>query len=275
MAEINLSINTEVARRILTGFIRSEVTRVGFQHAVLGVSGGVDSALCCFLAAEALGPKNVLALRLPYKNSSPDSLTHAQLVIDATGVQSKTIDITPMVDPFFETIPDMDRIRQGNVMSRARMITWYDQSAAFKGLVLGTSNKTEILLGYTTLYGDNASAVNPNGDLYKTQLRQLARAVGVPSVIVDKTPSADLWVGQTSEGELGFTYDEVDKLLYLLVDCRYTAEECVGAGFKREFVQGVIERVRRNHFKRTLPLIAKLSNRTVGYDFLYLRDWGT
>jgi NAD+ synthase len=275
MGEINLSINTQVARRILTGFIRSEVTRVGFQRAVLGVSGGVDSALCCFLAAEALGPENVLALRLPYKNSSPDSLTHAQLVIDATGVQTKTIDITPMVDPFFEAIPNMDRIRQGNVMARARMITWYDQSAGFKGLVLGTSNKSEILLGYTTLYGDNASAINPNGDLYKTQLRQLARAVGVPAVIVDKTPSADLWVGQTSEGELGFTYEEVDKLLYLLVDCRYSAEECVGAGFKRDFVQGVIERVRRNHFKRMLPLIAKLSNRTVGYDFLYLRDWGT
>ena len=275
MAEINLNINATVARRILTGFIRSEVTRVGLQRAVLGVSGGVDSALCCFLAAEALGPENVLALRLPYKNSSPDSLTHAQLVIDATGVQTKTIDITPMVDPFFEAIPVMDRIRQGNVMARARMITWYDQSAAFKGLVLGTSNKSEILLGYTTLYGDSASALNPNGDLYKTQLRQLARAVGVPSVIVDKVPSADLWVGQTSEGELGFTYEEVDKLLYLLVDRRYTAEECIGAGFKRDFVAGVIERVRRYHFKRTLPLVAKLSNRTVGYDFLYLRDWGT
>ncbi|HEY4718191.1 MAG TPA: NAD+ synthase, partial [Anaerolineales bacterium] len=269
------SINTTVARRILTGFIHSEVTRVGFQRAVLGLSGGLDSALCCYLAAEALGPENILAIRNPYKTSSQDSYEHAQLVIDALGVQEKTIDITPIVDPFFAAIPDMDQVRQGNVMARARMITWFDQSAAFKGLVLGTGNKTEILLGYTTIFGDAAYALNPNGDLYKTQLRQLAKAVGVPQVILDKPPSADLWAGQTDEGELGFTYAEVDKLLYLLVDRRYTAEECVAAGFKTAFVQTVIERVRRNHFKRTLPLIAKLSNRTVGYDFLYLRDWGT
>jgi len=275
MAAIDLSINTTVARRILTGFIHSEVTRVGFQRAVLGLSGGLDSALCCYLAAEALGPENILAIRNPYKTSSQDSYEHAQLVIDALGVQEKTIDITPMVDPFFAAIPDMDQVRQGNVMARARMITWFDQSAAFKGLVLGTGNKTEILLGYTTIFGDAAYALNPNGDLYKTQLRQLAKAVGVPQVILDKPPSADLWAGQTDEGELGFTYAEVDKLLYLLVDRRYTAEECVAAGFKTAFVQTVIERVRRNHFKRTLPLIAKLSNRTVGYDFLYLRDWGT
>jgi len=275
MAAIDLSINTTVARRILTGFIHSEVTRVGFQRAVLGLSGGLDSALCCYLAAEALGPENILAIRNPYKTSSRDSYEHAQLVIDALGVQEKTIDITPMVDPFFAAIPDMDQVRQGNVMARARMITWFDQSAAFKGLVLGTGNKTEILLGYTTIFGDAAYALNPNGDLYKTQLRQLAKAVGVPQVILDKPPSADLWAGQTDEGELGFTYAEVDKLLYLLVDRRYTAEECVAAGFKTAFVQTVIERVRRNHFKRTLPLIAKLSNRTVGYDFLYLRDWGT
>ncbi|MEX2160546.1 MAG: NAD+ synthase [Anaerolineales bacterium] len=275
MAAIDLTINTGLVRRILTGFIRQEITRVGFKKAVLGLSGGVDSALTCYLAAEALGPENVLALRLPYKTSSPDSLTHAQLIIDALGVQSKTIDITPMVDPFIEAIPDMDKIRKGNVMARARMIAWYDQSAAFNGLVLGTSNKSEILLGYTTLFGDSASAINPNGDLYKTQLRQLAAAVGVPQVILDKPASADLWVGQTSEGELGFTYAEVDKLLYLLVDRRYSADECVEAGFKRDFVDAVIQRVRRYHFKRVMPLIAKLSNRTVGYDFLYLRDWGT
>jgi NAD+ synthase len=275
MAEIDLNINTSLVRRILTSFIRTEVTRVGFQRVVLGLSGGVDSAVSCFLAAEALGPANVLAIRMPYKTSSPESLDHAQLVIDATGVQSKTIEITGMVDPLFEAIPDMDRIRRGNVMARSRMIIWYDQSVAFNALVLGTSNKSEILLGYTTLYGDNASALNPNGDLYKTQLRQLARAIGVPEAIVGKAPSADLWVGQTSEGELGFTYEKVDKLLYLLVDRRYSPEECVQAGFERDFVQAVWERVRRNHFKRMPPLIAKLSNRTVGYDFLYLRDWGT
>jgi NAD+ synthase len=235
----------------------------------------LDSALACFLAAAALGPENVLAIRMPYKTSSPESLTHAQLVIDATGVQSKTIEITPMVDPLLAMVPETDKVRRGNVMARMRMVTWYDQSADFKGLVLGTSNKSEILLGYTTHYGDNASALNPNGDLYKTQLRQLARAVGVPDVILNKPPSADLWIGQTSEGELGFTYEEVDKLLYLLVDRRYSPDECIAAGFKADLVNGVIERVRRNQFKRMLPLVAKLSNRTMTYDFLYLRDWGT
>jgi NAD+ synthase len=273
--DIDLAINTDLARKILTGFIHKEVTRHGFKRVVLGVSGGVDSSLSCFLAAEGLGPENVLAIRNPYKTSSSESLEHAQMVIDATGVQSKTIEITPMVDPYFEAHPEMSKVRKGNVMNRARMIVWYDQSAEFDGLVLGTGNKTEILLGYATIYGDGAYALNPNGDLYKTQVRQLAGAMGVPQVIIDKPPSADLWVGQTDEGELGFTYEEVDKLLYLLVDQRYTADECVGAGFKRPFVEGVIDRMRRNHFKRVMPPIAKLSNRTVGYDFLYLRDWGT
>jgi NAD+ synthase len=151
----------------------------------------------------------------------------------------------------------------------------YDQSEAFRALVVGTGNKTEILLGYSTLYGDSACAMNPLGDLYKTQVRQLSRAIGVPAEIVDKPPSADLWLGQTDEDELGFTYEEVDKLLYLLVDQRYSPEECQAAGFAENFVREVVDRVRRNHFKRVLPPIAKLSNRTIGYDFLYLRDWGT
>jgi NAD+ synthase len=155
------------------------------------------------------------------------------------------------------------------------MIVLYDQSQAFKGLVVGTGNKTEILLGYTTLYGDSANALNPLGDLYKTQVRELARAVGVPSAIVEKPPSADLWIGQTDEGELGFTYSEVDRLLYLLIDQRFSPDDCVDAGFSKPMVKAVVELVRRNHFKRILPPIAKVSNRTVGYDFLYLRDWGT
>jgi NAD+ synthase len=196
-------------------------------------------------------------------------------MIDATGVRSVTIPITPMVDGLLEQIPDADRIRKGNIMARARMIVLYDQSAEFEGLVIGTGNKTEILLGYTTLYGDSASALNPIGDLYKTQVRQLARALAVPEVILDKPPSADLWAGQTDEAELGFTYAKVDQLLLLLVDGRYAPDDCVEAGFEREFVDAVLQRVRQNQFKRVLPPIAKLSNRTVGYDFLYLRDWGT
>ena len=271
----DLTIHTDLARGILTGFIRSEITRTGLTRGVLGLSGGIDSAVSCYLAAEALGPENVLAVRMPYRTSSPDSLEHAQQVIDATGVRSLTIDITPMVEPMFETFPEMGNVRRGNIMARQRMIILYDQSAAFQGLVIGTGNKTEILLGYTTLYGDSACAINPLGDLYKTQLRLLAAALGVPKAIIEKPPSADLWLGQTDEGELGYTYAEVDKLLLLLVDQRFTPQECVDAGFDTAFVQAVVERVRRNQFKRVLPPIAKLSNRTIGYDFLYLRDWGT
>ena len=271
----DLNIDTELVRKILTGFIHTEITRSGFSRAVMGLSGGLDSALACFLAAEALGPENVLAIRMPYKSSSQDSLDHAQLVIDQLGVQSLTMPITEMVEPLFQRFPDMENRRKGNIMARERMIILFDQSEAFKGLVLGTGNKTEILLGYSTLYGDSACALNPIGDLYKTQVRQLSRAMGVPAAVIEKAPSADLWLGQTDEGELGFTYEEVDKLLYLLIDQRYTPEECVESGFPVDFVKTVIQRVRRNQFKRVLPPIAKVSNRTVGYDFLYLRDWGT
>ncbi len=270
-----LEINTDLARKVLTEWLRTEIQRHGFQRAVVGLSGGVDSALSCALAAEALGAENVLAVRMPYRTSAPESHEHAGLVIEATGVQEITVPISDMVDPLFERFPEADRVRRGNAMARARMIVLFDQSRAFDGLVVGTGNKTEILLGYTTLYGDSACALNPIGDLYKTQVRQLARAVGVPQVIIEKAPSADLWQGQTDEGELGFTYAEVDRLLYLLVDARYSPEGCVAAGFDPAFVERVITRVRRNQFKRVLPPIAKLSNRTVGYDFLYLRDWGT
>lgn len=273
--QIDLTIDTDLARQILTGFIRKEITRTGMSKAVIGLSGGVDSALSCYLAAEALGPQNVLAVRMPYKSSSQESLDHAQLVIDALGVQSLTVEITPMADPLIERFPEMNSMRKGNIMARMRMIVLYDQSAAFGGLVVGTGNKTEILLGYSTLYGDSACALNPLGDLYKTQVRQLSAALNIPQVIVAKPPTADLWAGQTDEGELGYTYAEVDRLLYLLVDQRYTPEECVEAGFGEPFVRSVVERVRRNQFKRILPPIAKLGNRTIGYDFLYLRDWGT
>jgi NAD+ synthase len=271
----DLAINTELAKKILAGFIRSEVTRVGIERVVLGLSGGIDSALSCILAAEALGPENVLAVRMPYRTSSPDSLAHAKEVIDALGVRSATIEITGMVDALYAHFPDAGDRRRGNAMARARMIVLYDQSAAFGGLVLGTGNKTEILLGYSTIYGDAGCALNPLGDLYKTQVRELARALGVPEAILAKPPSADLWAGQTDEGELGFTYADVDRLLYHLVDLRYGPEACVDAGFERSFVEDVVRRIRRNHFKRVMPPIAKLSNRTIGYDFLYLRDWGT
>ncbi len=272
---IDLSINTELVRNILTRFLHTEITRAGFSRAVVNLSGGLDSAVSFALAVEALGAQNVLAVCLPYKSSSQDSLEHAQLLIDQLGVQSVTIPITEMVEPLIAREPEMSQVRKGNIMARARMIVAYDQSEAFKGLVVGTGNKTEILLGYTTLYGDSACAINPLGDLYKTQVRQLARALIIPEKIIAKPPSADLWAGQTDEGELGFTYEEVDKLLYLLVDQRYSPEECVEAGFAERFVSTVLERIRKNQFKRVMPPVAKISSRTVGYEFLYLRDWGT
>jgi len=271
----DLTINTELAEKILTGFIRTELHRVGFKKALLGISGGIDSALSLYLSAKALGPENVLALRMPYKTSSPDTLEDAQTMIDDLGVQSMTVEITEMVDLLINHYKDMTKLRAGNIMARMRMIVLYDQSVAFNGLVMGTSNKTEILLGYSTVFGDSAAAIQPIGDLYKTQVRQLAKAVGVPDVVINKAPSADLWQGQTDEGELGFTYADVDQLLYLLIDQRFSPEACIEKGFEKTFVERVIKLVRQNHYKRVMPPIAKLSQRTVGYDFLYLRDWGT
>jgi len=269
-----LQMDAALVRKILVEFLRQEIGKVGLTRAVVGLSGGIDSALSCCLAAEALGAQNVLAIRMPYRASSPESLSHAQRVIDALGVPSDTVDITPMVEPLFERFPDITPLRQGNAMARARMIVLYDQSAAWKGLVVGTSNKTELLLGYGTLFGDMASAVNPLGDLYKTQVRQLAAAVGVPQPIIDKPPSADLWADQTDEGEMGLTYEQVDRLLYLLVDERYSLDEAVEAGFDRAYDERGWKMVRINSFKRRLPPIAKVSTRTVGVDFRYLRDWG-
>jgi NAD+ synthase len=167
----------------------------------------------------------------------------------------------------------MNNLRKGNIMARCRMIVLYDQSAARGLLPVGTSNKTEFLLGYSTIYGDSGVALQPIADLYKYQVRQLAAALGVPQAILDKAPSADLWEGQTDEGELGFTYNDVDQVLFLLVDERYTVDEVVEEGFDRAFVENVWKRVKANHYKRTMPNIAKLSRRTIGHDFLYLRDW--
>ena len=256
--ELSLIIDTDIVRKTLVDFIRNELSHAGISRAVVGVSGGVDSALTCFLSAEALGPENVLAIFMPYETTSAESRGHAALVIEASGAREQTVDITAIATPVFDRFPEMDKIRRGNVMARMRMIVLYDQSAAFNGLVIGTGNKTESLLGYTTLYGDSACAINPLGDLYKTQILQLARAVGVPEPIVSKPPSADLWEGQTDEHELGFTYDEVDRLLLLLNDQGFSEQTCVDAGFDEKFVRKVVERMRRNEFKRIQPPIARL-----------------
>jgi NAD+ synthase len=263
---IDLSIDTPAVRQALVSFIRTEISRTGFKHAIIGLSGGIDSSLACFLAVEALGPENVLAIRMPYTSSSPESLEHAQLVIQSTGVRDLTIPIGGMVDAIIEKLPGMDSIRKGNIMARTRMIVLFDRSAADGGLVVGTGNKTEILMGYSTLYGDAACAFNPLGDLYKTQVRQLAKIMNVPDVIIRKPPSADLWVGQTDEGELGFTYAEVDQLLYLIVEGQKSIEECVRAGFQKDFVERVLNRIRKYRFKRVMPPVARLTDGDAGLD---------
>lgn len=268
-----LAINTSIARTMLTGFIRDQIHKVGMKRAVLGLSGGIDSALSAYLSAEALGPENVLAVRMPYRTSSPASLADAMRVIESLGIPYLDVPITEMAEPLLERFPEMSGIRRGNIMARMRMIVLYDQSVAWGGLVMGTSNKTEFLLGYSTIYGDSGVALQPIADLYKAQVRQLSAAVGVPQPVLDKAPSADLWEGQTDEGELGFTYNDVDQVLYLLVDERYTVDEVVDEGFPRAFVEQVWRRVKANHYKRTMPNIAKLSKRSIGHDFLYLRDW--
>jgi NAD+ synthase len=270
-----LQIRCELATDLLVNFIRDEAGKVGFDRLVLGLSGGLDSSTVALLAARAVGPDKVTGAIMPYRTSAEESSRHAHDVASIAGIQTIEVDITPMVDPYFENYAqDADPVRRGNKMARERMSILYDVSARNHALVVGTSNKTELLLGYGTIHGDMASAINPIGDLYKTQVRQLARFLGVPAAVVDKEPSADLWAGQTDEEELGFTYAEVDRLLYHMVDLRWSHDEMVAGEFDPGFVERVETMVRVNQYKRTPPLIAKLSERTINRDFRYARDWG-
>jgi NAD+ synthase len=260
--------------KVLTGFIRTEVRKTGFSRLVLGMSGGIDSSLSAALGVQALGRENVLGVMMPYETSNPDSLGDARLMAGELGIRHQVVEITPMVKPYLESNPDMDTVRRGNVMARMRMIVLYDISAREKALVLGTGNKTEYLLGYSTLWGDMACALNPIGDLYKNQVRNLARLLEIPEKIIAKKPSADLWIGQTDEDELGFSYDEADTLLNLLIDNRMLPEEVEALGYSRELIDRIMQKVRQTQYKRSLPLIAKLSTRTVNRDFRFPRDWG-
>ena len=269
-----LAIDAPLVEWILVSFLREEVGSAGLSRAVLGLSGGIDSAVSCALAARAFGPQNVLALCMPYRSSDPGSERDARAVATALGVRYEVVDITPQVDAYFAGQPDADRMRRGNKMARERMTILYDRSAEFRALVVGTSNKTELLLGYGTLFGDMASAVNPLGDLYKTQIFQLARHLGLPAAVIDKAPSADLWKGQTDEEEMGFTYEAVDRLLWDLVERRLGDTELAAAGHDAAVTVRVRRMIAKSQFKRRLPLIAKLTERTINADFRYPRDWG-
>jgi NAD+ synthase len=271
----DLRINPELVTEILTRFIHIEIRRAGFQRAVVGLSGGIDSSVVTYLCAKSLGPDNVMAVTMPYKTSSDATRNDSQAVIKSLGIHTIDIPITPQIDAYYAAFPDAPQMRLANKCARERMTVLYDQSAAFNALVAGTSNKSELLLGYGTQFGDMASAINPIGDLYKTQLYQLAAYLGVPEPILHKEPTGDLWAGQTDEGELGFSYNEVDRLLVLLVDQRMGKEELIRAGFTAEFIDRVTNLIRRNHYKRRMPVIAKLSHRTMDRDFRYARDWGT
>jgi len=269
----NRRSNTELLQSVLTAFLHDAVHKVGMQRVVLGLSGGVDSALVAYLAVEALGPGNVTAINMPYKTSNPQSATDAHDVARAIGLHYQTCDITAQVDAYFAGEPEASVLRRGNKMARERMSILYDQSAALGALVLGTSNKTELFLGYGTIFGDLASAINPIGDLYKSQVWDLARAIGVPQGIVDKHPSADLWQGQTDEEELGFTYSDVDELLYFMLERRFRHAELQELGFEPRFVERVEDLVSVSQYKRRMPLIAKVSGRSITHDFRYPRDW--
>lgn len=269
-----LHLNAELCIGFLARFIANEVTKVGFRKVVLGLSGGIDSALAAYLSVRALGKDSVHAIAMPYQTSSPESLAHAHLVAADLGMDLQVEEITPMVDSYYARHLEASALRRGNFMARTRMCVLYDHSAERRALVIGTSNKTELLLGYGTQHGDLASALNPLGDLYKTQVRQLSRAIGVPASIIEKPPSADLWAGQSDEDELGFTYDEVDRLLYALVDQRMSDEELLARGFSAPMLHIVKIKIRQNQFKRRTPLLPKISTRTLDKDFHYLRDWG-
>ena len=269
-----LAIDEALVADLLSGFIREEITRFGFNQAILALSGGVDSAVVLALAAMALGPSNVTAVLLPYRTSSGDSVLHARLLCSQFGVSPLEIDITPQIDAYFSSDPAASRARRGNKMSRERMTIVYDLSLKHGGLVLGTSNKTELLLGYGTIFGDLASALNPLGDLFKTQVFALGRYLQLPDAILEKPPSADLWEGQADEADLGFSYAVADTILEAIVDQRYRPGEVVAMGFDEILVASITDRVRANQYKRRLPLIAKLGPRTIDRDFRYPRDWG-
>ena len=270
----DLKLNTKIVRDLLVRFIKDQTTNAGFTKAVIGVSGGVDSAVSATLAAEALGRENVLGVMIPYRTSNPKSIEDAKLVIRTIGIQSELVDISKMVDGYCDDNSITDALRRGNVMARMRMIVLYDLSAREKALVIGTSNKTEILVGYGTQHGDLASAINPLGDLYKSQIWQLAEAIGVPKPVIEKAPSADLWEGQTDEKEMGVSYAKLDALLYEMIDERHSDEELLKMGFDASLIQKTRMIIQKNQFKRRPPVIAKVSYRTVNVDFRYVRDWG-
>jgi NAD+ synthase len=259
-------------RRLLVQFIREHSEKQGFSRVVLGLSGGLDSTLAAYLAVEALGKDNCLGVFLPHQVSHSDNLHDAQSIAAGLKIPTRLVDVTGMVEAFKAAFGTITGLQLGNIMARCRMIVLYQISAEEKALVLGTSNKSEILMGYGTLYGDLGFAFDPLGDLYKTQIRQLAAHIGVPEKIIKKVPSADLWKGQSDEGELGVTYAEADRFLVRWVDGRYSREELLAEGFAPDFTDRLMRRVISQRFKSTMPPIPKITSRTSDTELLYPQD---
>ena len=253
-----LDLNLKEVHNELVEFLRENFKKAGFSKAVLGLSGGIDSALVAYLLRDALGKENVLAIMMPYKSSNPDSLNHAKLVVEDLKINAKTIEITDMIDAYFKNEKEASSLRMGNKMARERMSILFDYSSKENALVVGTSNKTEIYLGYSTQFGDSACALNPIGDLYKTNIWDLSRYLKIPNELIEKKPSADLWEGQTDEQEMGLTYKEADQVMYRLLEENKTVEEVLAEGFNKDLVDNIVRRMNRSEYKRRMPLIAKI-----------------
>ena len=253
-----LDLNLKEVHSELVEFLRESFKKAGFSKAVLGLSGGIDSALVAYLLRDALGKENVLAIMMPYKSSNPDSLNHAKLVVEDLKINSKTIEITDMIDAYFKNEKEATSLRMGNKMARERMSILFDYSSKENALVVGTSNKTEIYLGYSTQFGDSACALNPIGDLYKTNIWDLSRYLKIPNELIEKKPSADLWEGQTDEQEMGLTYKEADQVLYRMLEENKKVEEVLAEGFNKDLVDNIVRRMNRSEYKRRMPLIAKI-----------------
>jgi len=268
-----LKLNNDLVYTFLQHFLREEFRSSGFAEASVALSGGLDSAVVLKLAVDSLGANHVHAMFLPYRTSSAESRRDARSMMDFCGLPWQELDISTMADAYLSLQPGIDRLRAGNLMARLRMAVIFDQSKKENALVVGTSNKSELLIGYSTWYGDMACALMPIGDLYKTQVRSLACHIGLPEEIIAKPPSADLWAGQTDEGEIGLPYETLDQILYLLVDTHCSRDEVTAQGFDADLVDRIQHKILTSQFKRVAPPIAKLSQRTVGTDFLYPRDW--